>query len=432
MSHVLLHFADRVRYVESIRPMLLSLAKNYGTPLYVYDKSEALTNFHRFKNAFLHENFDLQVLYAVKSNPYPGLLRTIVEAGGSLDVSSERELELALAAGAQRIVYTGPAKTELLLRQLFNQREKVFVHLDSATELERLREIVKDQSETYECGIRVFCSGQSKWSRFGISLEELPAFLQRANEVPNLHMSALQFHISFNRNSENYVSAIAEIGRYLRDRLPPNFARGLKAIDIGGGFSPEAFEAIYSWNPSMDIRLSYPDGLLDDILGDRLERRFLPLSVTPIETIARDIAEALRVHIHPLAPQVKIWSEPGRFISHSSVHILLGVADMKPEKRFVITDGGTNMIGYERYQWQDYAPIFNLNSFSSTQEVPYLVYGSLCTAHDLWGYYLHTGGEIKIGDILAMPFQGAYTNTLAQRFIREIPPFVDLSTEHSG
>ena len=50
----------------------------------------------------------------------------------------------------------------------------------------------------------------------------------------------------------------------------------------------------------------------------------------------------------------------------------------------------------------------------------------LCTPHDLWGYYLR-GRAVRLGDLLCMPFQGAYTYTLAQRFIRPVPPVVALT-----
>ena len=47
------------------------------------------------------------------------------------------------------------------------------------------------------------------------------------------------------------------------------------------------------------------------------------------------------------------------------------------------------------------------------------VYGSLCTPHDLWGYTCYAAG-LAPGDVLLLPAQGSYVQTLAQRFIKPV------------
>ena len=83
------------------------------------------------------------------------------------------------------------------------------------------------------------------------------------------------------------------------------------------------------------------------------------------------------------------------------------------------------MIGWEKYQFFNYVPIFNLTNFSITKEIPFILYGSLCTPDDIWGYYFY-GDKIEKNDIFLLPFQGAYTYTLAQNFIKEIPQVYNL------
>jgi diaminopimelate decarboxylase len=53
------------------------------------------------------------------------------------------------------------------------------------------------------------------------------------------------------------------------------------------------------------------------------------------------------------------------------------------------------------------------------------VLGSLCTPHDVWGYS-YFGEDIKTGDILLIPSQGAYTYSLHQNFIKPMATVVSL------
>jgi len=87
----------------------------------------------------------------------------------------------------------------------------------------------------------------------------------------------------------------------------------------------------------------------------------------------------------------------------------------------VITDAGTNAIGWERFE-SDYAPILNLTR-PSLAEKKCRVLGSLCTPHDVWGYN-YWGEDILPGDVLMIPCQGAYTYSLRQNFIKPIPTVV--------
>ncbi|MCB0353550.1 MAG: alanine racemase [Bdellovibrionales bacterium] len=418
-------FKERTHHLQKVRNRLLAIAHKNGTPSYVFDKAEARRNIRDFLSAFRKHQKNVSMFYAIKSNPYIGLLRTVVQEGGYLDASSPSELSLAQRAGAERILYTGPAKSEADLSSLLKLRRRVFLHLDSFHELELLGQILRGTRQTYNVGVRVFGTAQAGWSKFGIPLDQLGAFLRKARQYPELSISALQFHMSFNRDSSRYRKTIREIASFLRSESGKDLRGSLRILDIGGGYAPAAFEGVYPWNRSMAIKLSYPTGLLQKILTNKVSPRVLPIHYTPISQLAEEITQTWKKEILPLIPHIEFWTEPGRFVSHSTMHMLLGVADVKRDRHAVITDGGNNMVGYEKHQWQDYTPIFNLTHFSASRETPVLCYGSLCTANDLWGYYIY-GKKIEIGDVLVMPFQGAYTNTLAQHFIRHIPPIVDL------
>ena len=104
------------------------------------------------------------------------------------------------------------------------------------------------------------------------------------------------------------------------------------------------------------------------------------------------------------------------------MHLLLTVIDRKTED-LVITDGGTNAVGWERFE-HDYFPVLNL-SRPALRENACAIMGSLCTPHDVWGY-AYWGARIEPGDILLIPNQGAYTYSLRQHFIKALPKVVYL------
>jgi diaminopimelate decarboxylase len=116
------------------------------------------------------------------------------------------------------------------------------------------------------------------------------------------------------------------------------------------------------------------------------------------------------------------YAEPGRWLCNDAMHILLTVVDKKSED-LVITDGGTNIIGWERFE-TDYFPVINLSRPSKSEHKCFIL-GSLCTPHDVWGYG-YFGKGIEPGDLLLIPNQGAYTYSLRQEFIKPLPEVVAL------
>lgn len=107
------------------------------------------------------------------------------------------------------------------------------------------------------------------------------------------------------------------------------------------------------------------------------------------------------------------------------MQLLLRVIDVKTPE-LAITDGGTNLLGWERLEGE-HVPLINLSHPSLVQK-PCRVYGSLCTPHDLWGFALY-GEHLTPGDILLLPAQGAYVQTLAQRFIKPLCQTVALGLD---
>jgi diaminopimelate decarboxylase len=394
------------------RDTLLDMAQTFGTPAYVVDETRLLRQINRFQRAFTQQKHAIRIHYAFKANPTHSIVQAIQKAGLSADASSGLELELALQLGFQHIVFSGPAKTDEELRLAVDHADRVTVHLDSFQERERLNALATENGVTIRAGIRLNIGAHGLWTKFGIPLSALPEFVRTTSAFENIELQGVQFHLSWNRQSNGYQNTLSELGPMLKANAPQD---GWKFIDIGGGYYPEDDEAVYPWMTPQNRLRALLEGKDPNQPPADWDMQYLLHPVQPIEDMAQDILKAVDQHLAPLGnPQ--IWLEPGRYIVNAAVHIFLQVRDIKGDD-VAITDGGTNLLGWEKLE-SEHCPLINLTNPSKTQR-KMRVYGSLCTPHDLWGFTCYAE-KMEIDDILILPAQGSYVQTLSQRFIKPV------------
>jgi diaminopimelate decarboxylase len=402
-------------YVETYfnkRDEYLRLLSENPPPLYMMDSSALKERAAKFKNIFKTVFPGASFFFAVKSNNHPDMARILIESGFGLDVSSGLELEMALELGARDIVFSGPGKTadELLTATL--NADRVTLLMDSFGELQRLEAMAKKQNKVVQAGIRLTTNPSGLWRKFGISPGDLPRFWEESNKCPHINLKGLQFHTSWNMSPRAQIEFIINLGKTLKD-MPGDFKTNIDFVDIGGGYWPEEGEWLQdAGTPSGRIRVFLEKPEIN------FEKHFR-ISSVPIETFAEEIGSAVKEHIFNIM-DCRIFLEPGRWISHHVMHLFLSVVDKKAPD-LVITDAGTNAIGWERFE-TDYFPILNLTR-PSLKEKSCNILGSLCTPHDVWGF-CYFGEDIRAGDILMIPTQGAYTYSLRQNFIKPVPPVV--------
>ncbi|MBI3619722.1 alanine racemase [Candidatus Roizmanbacteria bacterium] len=390
-------------HINSQRRRILLLAKKNRTPFYLFDKKQFVKNVQMVKQTFEKHLPGVSLFYAMKSNPHDFLLKNLVSLGVGIDVSGAGELRAAIAAGAKKIIFTGPGKTKEELQLAIKQKEKVTLILDSFTELRRLREVMANSSLTPVIGVRVVTSRYGDWNKFGIKLTDLKRFIRVVAKVPSLRFSGIQFHMSFNMSAEPYLESIKEVAEYLKAGLSLPERNRIKFIDIGGGFMTD--DAVLNFRPA-----DFPT----------VPAAYYSVHFRALDDFVRPIGLMIKNSLAFL-PNCVFYAEPGRLISTPAMHIVLRVLDVKDN--CVITDGATNMVGWEKFE-EDYAPVVNL-THPSPREKKQLTYGSLCTPHDIWGFFCFAK-KVAVGDILVIPNQGAYVYTFAQNFIKEIPPVYEL------
>ena len=399
-----------VRKVHKMSDIFHEAREKFGSPLYFLDIPSLNERAERFLSVFSEAFGDFLPFFAMKSCNHPYIIQTLAGMGFGIDVSSGRELETAISCGAEKIVFSGPAKTMTELELAVRHSDRVTILCDSFTELNKLTVIGKP----IRVGVRLTTENNPLWRKFGIQHDELEQFINMA-ENSCVTFCGIQFHSSWNLNPDNHVELIRNLGKTIQ-KLPKDHKKRIEFIDIGGGYWPEEGEWILA-DTAEEMKLNKQ--LLNQPC-DPLDHRYLP--ATDISTYADALSAAFNEHILPYAG-CRVFAEPGRFVAHGAIHMLLTVEDIK-QPDIAITDGATNMLGWERYE-MDYFPVINVSQISET-EYPMMVLGSLCTPHDVWGYAYH-GGGMSIGDLLIIPDQGAYTYSLRQNFIKEIPESVVFS-----
>jgi diaminopimelate decarboxylase len=397
MSPAPSELAQVAAWILEKRAALLDLAARHPTPFYVFDGEalrEALTSFERAFTAHLPGH---RPYYAVKSNHHPLVVEEIARRGYGLDVSSGRELRQALAIAGCPILFSGPAKSAADLELAVEHADRVTVHLDSFRELERLGAATAKLGRAITAGVRVSTDHHGAWSKFGIPLRDLGRLWRAAKAFPGVALQGIQFHLSWNRDAGPYARIIEDLALTLARDLTAEERAGIAFIDVGGGYRPHRLEG------------EFPE-------GEGGDHAYTMKASIPLEDYARAIGAAVERHLAPLV-RARYYTEPGRIVSTYAMHIVLGVVDRKADD-LVIVDGGINMVGWERYL-HIHCPVVNLTR-PALRELPTRIGGSLCDCEDLWGFHCY-GEPLSEGDVLVVPFQGAYTFCVAQDFIRPIP-----------
>jgi len=389
---------------------LLERVRGRALPLWALEPTVLAQRARRFRAAFEAVLPDTGVFYAMKSNNHPEVSAALARAGIGLDVSSGVELRVALDTAAREIVFSGPGKTDVELAQAAAHAGRVVVLMDSFAELERLDAAARRAGVTVRAGVRITPPPPNRWRKFGVPLSRLGAFFDKARACEAVDLRGIQFHSSWNLGPDAQVAVIRALGETIA-AWPAERLERIEFLDIGGGFWPEPGEWLL---PSATER-----GRLLDMLGmppEAAAARPAAYATQPIEEFARALSGALREHILSRAA-CRVCFEPGRWLCNDAMHLLLTVVDKKAED-LVVTDAGTNAIGWERYE-SDYCPVLNLTRPALTERRCEIV-GSLCTPHDFWGFS-YWGEGIEPGDVLMIPNQGAYTWSLRQEFIKPLP-----------
>lgn len=211
-------------------PALVALARTLDTPVLILDPGVIRAKYAEITAAFP----GAECFYAVKANPHPVVLQTLVACGAGFEVSSELELRAVLEAGAYpaRVISSNPVKTPGFLRAAHAAGLDRFA-FDSRAELEKIAELAPG-SRVY-LRLAVDNSG-SEWplsKKYGANSAEAVELFRRARAL-RLQPYGLTFHVGSQCYSKDaWVSAL-----YLCEEIRRAVGRHgihLEMVSLGGG-----------------------------------------------------------------------------------------------------------------------------------------------------------------------------------------------------
>ncbi|MEY4643805.1 MAG: Diaminopimelate decarboxylase [Pseudomonadota bacterium] len=246
-------------HVEQVR--LSDLARQYGTPLFVYSSASMLSALAAYQRGFSGRN--AQVCYAMKANSSLAILQLFARAGCGFDIVSGGELERVLAAGGQadKVIFSGVGKTRSEMQRALAAGIACF-NVESQAELEVLNQVALAMGRQAPVSIRVnpdvdaqthpYISTGLKDNKFGIAHEQTLATYQRASSMPGLKVVGIDCHIGSQITQEApYLDAMDRV----LDLVGAIEAAGISLthIDFGGGLginyngdTPPAADALWS------------------------------------------------------------------------------------------------------------------------------------------------------------------------------------------
>lgn len=253
---------DGTLFAEDVN--INDLAEKVGTPFYVYSAATLRRHVRVVREAF--EGIPTLMAYAMKANSNQAVLTLMTREGCGADVVSGGELQRALAAGipAEKIVFSGVAKTVAEMRQGLQAGIKCF-NVESEPELERLSMIASDMGLTARVSVRVnpdvdarthakISTGKSE-NKFGIPFKRAREVYQRIAELPNIVAVGVDMHIGSQITDlepfGNAFGLMAELVQALRAD-----GHDIHHVDVGGGLGipyhhdqeapphPEAYAAV--------------------------------------------------------------------------------------------------------------------------------------------------------------------------------------------
>ncbi len=289
-----------------------SLAKKYGTPLYVYDLDHMTQQFEKLKEAFRGRKSLLA--YAIKANSNLSVISHFAKLGSGADCVSIGEVRRALLAGIPKykILFSGVGKKDEEIREAI-ERDILYINVESEAELGRVEMIAKEMDKEARISIRVnpnvdpkthpYISTGLHENKFGVDMETAKRMYITAKNSPNLDPVGIHFHIG---SQLTELDPIREASEIVADMVRSLAAIDieLKFFDVGGGLGVR-------YNDETTIEpYDYAQAILGTLTG---------LDMT-------------------------IVCEPGRFLTANAGYFLTQVLYEKQngQKRFVIVDGAMN------------------------------------------------------------------------------------------
>jgi len=366
------------------RQQLIDIAKEFGTPVYVYHAEKIKEQYNKLVSAF--SILDTKFFYACKALTNVNILKYIESIGCGIDCSSVNEVKLALHAGIspQKILYTSNGISFDEIEEVAGHR--VHINIDSISNLEKFG---KKFGNSYPVGVRIrpnilaggnlkISTGHEK-SKFGVPVDLLDELLTVVEKY-KIKIQTLHIHTGSDiKDADVFVQGIKVLTE-LVPHLPD-----LEIIDLGGGF-----------------KVPYEP---DD-------------EETDIGLIAKKLKKFLDTHL--TGKKYQLWFEPGKYLVSECGYLITQVNVVKDNNHqvFVGVNSGLNHL-IRPMMYDAYHHIVNISN-PDAPEKSYTVTGYICETDTFASdRLLH---EVREGDLLVFYNAGAYGFEMSSNYNSRYKP----------
>ncbi|GMV51063.1 MAG: Diaminopimelate decarboxylase [Nitrospirae bacterium] len=364
---------------------LSRVAKEVGTPCYVYSHNTLVQHFRTYDGAF--KDIPHIVAFAMKSNSNLAVLRLMAKEGSGVDIVSGGELFRALKAGvpAEKIVFAGVGKSPEEIRDALKANILMF-NVESSAELQAINEVAASLGVRARVALRInpdidpkthpYISTGLKKSKFGIAADRAIEEFKLAASFSYIEVVGLHAHIG---SQLTQVTPFVEALKKVLGMVQALAEQGIpiRYLNIGGG-----------------LGITY-------------------LDETPPHP--KDLAAA----ISPLVRDLKcvLIMEPGRVIVGNAGVLVTKVLYTKTgeTKRFLIVDAAMNdLIRPSLYDaYHDIRPLSERVAQAQKQTVD--VVGPVCESGDFLAKD-RALPEMSEGDLMAVMSAGAYGFVMSSNY----------------
>ncbi len=374
-------------YAEEVS--LADLAKEFGTPLYVYSKKALTEAYHAYDRACVDSKGKrrARIHYAMKANSNLAVIDCFRQLGAGFDLVSGGELARALAIGAdpQSLVFAGVGKSAPEIAQALKTGVKC-INVESIAELHKINRVAKEQNCRAPISLRVnpdvdaqthpYISTGLKGNKFGIAYHEVLKTYREAALLSQIDIVGIDCHIGSQiTTTAPYLDALDKV----LDLVEHLKREGIMIhhLDLGGG-----------------LGISYSDETPPDITEFT-------------NTLLNHVAERGFAHLD-------IVLEPGRSLVGNAGVLLTTVEYLKPgaEKNFCIVDAAmTELMRPALYEaYHSIVPI----QTKAVKSATYDIVGPVCESGDWLGRDRTLA--VEEGDLLAILSAGAYGFVMASNY----------------
>lgn len=387
---VLNGFSEKNNIWHAEEVALDQIAKQFGTPTYVYSKKALSDAFNAYEAACKKPNGDrrARVHYAMKANSNLAILNLFAKLGAGFDIVSAGELARVLAAGglANQVVFSGVGKSKQEMVAALKAGVKCF-NLESIPELTRLNEVASELGVVAPISLRVnpdvdpkthpYISTGLKGNKFGIAYDDVLKTYQEAAKMSSCKIVGIDCHIGSQITEMSpYLDALDRVLALIQELK--NAGINIHHLDIGGG-----------------LGISYTDET--------------PPAIT-------DFANALLNHIEQKGyGHLEVLFEPGRSLVGNAGLLLTTIEYLKPgeTKNFCIVDAAMNDL-MRPAMYEAYHAIVPVKTDTPATSLTYDIVGPICESGD----WLGRDRELAVqpGDQLAILSAGAYGFTMSSNY----------------